>query len=99
MGGHRPGDNLFAETLLCLECETGRRVWHYQLIHHGVWDYDTASTPILADIPVDGRPIKAVVQVTKQAFAYVFDRVTGEPVWPIKGAARAAVGRPRRAAH
>ena len=83
-GGHRPGDNLFAETLLCLECETGRRVWHYQLIHHGVWDYDTASTPILADITVDGRPIKAVVQVTKQAFAYVFDRVTGEPVWPIE---------------
>ncbi|MCY3845331.1 MAG: PQQ-binding-like beta-propeller repeat protein, partial [Acidobacteria bacterium] len=83
-GGHRPGDNLFAETLLCLECETGRRVWHYQLIHHGIWDYDTASTPILADITVDGRPIKAVVQVTKQAFAYVFDRVTGEPVWPIE---------------
>ena len=83
-GGHRPGDNLFAETLLCLECETGRRVWHHQLIHHGVWDYDTGSTPILADITVDGRPIKAVVQVTKQAFAYVFDRVTGEPVWPIE---------------
>ena len=83
-GGHRPGDNLFAETLLCLDCETGRRVWHYQLVHHGVWDYDTASTPILADITVDGRPIKAVVQVTKQAFAYVFDRVTGEPVWPIE---------------
>ncbi len=83
-GGHRPGDNLFAESLVCLECETGRRVWHYQMIHHGIWDYDTASTPILADITVDGRPIRAVVQVTKQAFAYVFDRVTGEPVWPIE---------------
>ena len=83
-GGHRPGDNLLAETLLCLECETGRRVWHYQLIHHGVWDYDTASPPILADITVDGRPVKALVQVTKQAFAYVFDRVTGEPVRPIE---------------
>ena len=83
-GGHRPGDNLFAESLLCLECETGRRVWHRQLIHHGIWDYDVASPPILADITVDGSPIKAVVQVTKQAFAFVFDRVTGEPVWPIE---------------
>ena len=83
-GGHRPGDNLFAESLLCLECETGRRVWHHQLVHHGIWDYDAASTPILADITVDGRPIKAVAQVTKQAFTYVFDRVTGEPVWPIE---------------
>jgi quinoprotein glucose dehydrogenase len=83
-GGHRLGDNLFAESLLCLECETGRRVWHQQLVHHGVWDYDTASTPILADITVDGQPIKAVAQVTKQAFTYVFDRVTGEPVWPIE---------------
>ena len=83
-GGHRPGDNLFGESLVCLECETGRRVWHYQLVHHGVWDYDTASPPILADITVDGRPIRAVVQVTKQAFAYVFDRVTGAPVWPME---------------
>jgi len=83
-GGHRPGDNLFAESLVCLDARTGERVWHYQLIHHGIWDYDTASTPILADITVGGRPIKAVVQVTKQAFAYVFDRVTGEPVWPIE---------------
>ena len=83
-GGHRPGDNLFAESLVCLECETGRRVWHYQLVHHGLWDYDTPSAPILADLTVDNRPIKAVVQVTKQAFTYVFDRVTGEPVWPIE---------------
>ena len=83
-GGHRPGDNLFAESLLCLECETGRRVWHYQLVHHGIWDYDIASPPILADITVAGRPIRAVAQVTKHAFTFVFDRVTGEPIWPIE---------------
>ena len=83
-GGHRPGDNLFAESLLCLDCENGRLVWYHQLIHHGVWDYDIASPPILADITVDGREIKAVAQVSKQAFTYVFDRVTGEPVWPIE---------------
>ena len=83
-GGHRPGDNLFAESLVCLECDTGRRVWHFQLVHHGLWDYDAASPPILADITVNDRDIKAVVQVTKQAFVYVFDRVTGEPVWPIE---------------
>ena len=82
-GGHRPGDNLFAESLLCVDCETGRLVWYDQLIHHGVWDYDIASPPILADITVDGREIKAVAQVSKQAFTYVYDRVTGEPVWPI----------------
>ena len=83
-GGHRPGDNLFAESLLCLDCDTGRLVWYFQMIHHGVWDYDIASPPILADITVDGREIKAVAQVSKQAFTYVFDRVTGEPVWPIE---------------
>ena len=83
-GGHRPGDNLFAESLLCLECDTGQLVWYHQLIHHGIWDYDIASPPILADITVEGRAIRAVVQVTKQAFAFVFDRVTGEPVWPIE---------------
>ena len=83
-GGHRPGDNLFAESLLCVDCDTGRLVWYHQLIHHGVWDYDIASPPILADISVDGRPIKAVAQVSKQAFTYVFDRVSGEPVWPIE---------------
>lgn len=83
-GGHRPGDNLFAESLLCLECDTGQLVWYNQLIHHGIWDYDIASPPILADITVEGRAIQAVVQVTKQAFAFVFDRVSGEPVWPIE---------------
>lgn len=83
-GGHRPGDNLFATSLVCLDARTGRRVWHYQLVHHDVWDFDTVAPPILADITVNGRRIQAVAQVTKQAFTYVFDRVTGQPVWPIE---------------
>ena len=83
-GGHRPGDNLFAESLVCLDARTGERVWHFQFVHHGVWDYDTPTAPTLVDITVGGRRIKAVAQVTKQAFTYVFDRVTGEPVWPIE---------------
>jgi quinoprotein glucose dehydrogenase len=82
-GGHRPGDNLFADSLVCLDARTGKRIWHYQLVHHDIWDWDISSPPILADITVDGKKIKAVAQVTKQAFTYVFDRVTGEPVWPI----------------
>ena len=83
-GGERPGDNLFSETLACVDCASGRRIWHYQLIHHGIWDYDVASAPILMDVSVEGRPVKAVVQLTKQAFAFVFDRVTGEPLWPVE---------------
>lgn len=83
-GGHRPGNNLFSQSLVCLDVKTGKKVWHYQLIHHDIWDYDLPAPPILADITVDGKPIKAVVQVTKQAFAFVFDRVTGKPVWPIE---------------
>jgi len=83
-GGHRVGDNLYADTLLCLEAATGRKVWHQQLIRHGLWDYDPAAPPNLVDIDVDGRAIRAVVEVTKQGFAFVFDRVTGEPVWPIE---------------
>jgi quinoprotein glucose dehydrogenase len=83
-GGHRLGDNVFAESLVCLDAKTGERLWHFQFIHHGVWDYDNPCPPILADIEVDGKPIKAVAQVTKQGFTYVFDRVTGEPVWPIE---------------
>jgi len=83
-GGHRPGDNLFSDSLVCVECQTGKRVWHYQLVHHDLWDYDLPSAPILADITVNGRSIKSVVQLTKQAFAFVFDRVTGRPVWPIE---------------
>ena len=83
-GGHRPGDNLFAESLVCLDAKTGERIWHFQFVHHGIWDYDIPTAPTLIDITVGGRRIKAVAQVTKQAFTYVFDRVTGEPVWPIE---------------
>jgi len=83
-GGHRPGDGLYGETLVCLDVTTGKKVWHYQLVHHGLWDYDPPAAPNLIDIKVDGQPIKAVAQVTKQAFVYVFDRVTGKPVWPIE---------------
>ena len=83
-GGTRPGNNLFAESLVCLDVKTGKRVWHYQAIHHGLWDYDFPAAPVLADITVNGKRIKAVAQVSKQAFVYVFDRVTGQPVWPIE---------------
>jgi len=83
-GGDRPGDNLFAESLVALDAETGERVWHFQFIHHGIWDWDIPTAPMLLDITVDGREIKAVAQVTKQAWTYVFDRETGEPVWPIE---------------
>ncbi|MEE2776775.1 MAG: PQQ-binding-like beta-propeller repeat protein [Acidobacteriota bacterium] len=83
-GGHRLGDNLYGQSLVCVEATTGRRVWHQQLVHHGLWDYDLPAAPVLADIVVDGEPVKAVVQITKQAFTFVFDRLTGEPVWPIK---------------
>ncbi len=83
-GGHRLGDNLFSDSLVAVNCATGARVWHYQTVHHDLWDYDLPAAPILADIRVDGRPIKAVVQLTKQGFTFVFDRATGEPVWPIE---------------
>ena len=83
-GGHRLGDNLFAESLICVQAKTGRRVWHFQAVHHGIWDYDFPAHPILGDITVNGRRIKAVIQVSKQGFTYVFDRQTGQPVWPIE---------------
>ena len=83
-GGHRPGNNLFAESLVAVAAETGQRLWHFQAVHHGVWDYDFPAAPNLIDIRVGGRDIKAVAQVSKQGFTYVFDRVTGEPVWPIE---------------
>ena len=82
-GGHRPGHGLFGESLVCLDAKTGKRVWHFQTVHHGIWDYDPPAPPILLDVTVDGRTIKAVAQVSKQAFTYVFDRVSGQPVWPI----------------
>jgi quinoprotein glucose dehydrogenase len=82
-GGHRPGDNLFANSLVCVDVETGERVWHFQTVHHDLWDYDIPCAPNLVDVVVDGKPIKAVAQVSKTGMCYVFDRVTGEPVWPI----------------
>jgi len=83
-GGRRPGANLFADSLVCLDAATGVRKWHFQIIHHGLWDYDNPSPPNLVTIHVNGRAIEAVVQLTKQGFAFVFDRVTGKPVWPIE---------------
>jgi glucose dehydrogenase len=83
-GGHRPGNNLFAESIVAVDLKTGKRKWHYQLVHHPVWNYDMPAAPILADVVVDGRPRKVVAQLTKQAWAYVLDRVTGEPIWPIE---------------
>src|SRR6185436_765979 len=83
-GGRRPGANLFAESLVCVDAATGLRKWYFQMVHHGLWDYDNPSAPNLVTINLNGRRIEAVVQVTKQGFAYVFDRVTGQPVWPIE---------------
>ena len=83
-GGHRQGNNLYGESLVCVDLVTGQKKWHYQLVHHPLWDMDISSAPILADITVDGRSVKAVAQPTKQGFLYVFDRVTGKPVWPME---------------
>lgn len=83
-GGHRPGNNLFGESLVCVDLRTGQRKWHYQIVHHPIWDYDLSSAPLLADIKVNGKTIKAVAVPTKEAFLYVFDRVTGKPIWPIE---------------
>jgi quinoprotein glucose dehydrogenase len=83
-GGHRPGNNLFSESLVAVDLLSGERKWHYQLVHHGIWDMDIPAAPILADVVIDGRRRKVVAQPTKQAFLYVFDRATGEPIWPIE---------------
>jgi quinoprotein glucose dehydrogenase len=83
-GGHRPGNNLFGESLVCVDLKTGQRKWHFQIVHHPIWDYDLSSAPLLADINVNGQTIKAVALPSKEAFLYVFDRVTGKPVWPIE---------------
>ena len=83
-GAYRPGNNLFAESLVAVDLYTGERKWHYQLVHHGIWDQDISSAPILADVMIDGQMSKIVAQPTKQAFLYVFDRITGEPIWPIE---------------
>ena len=83
-GGHRPGDNLFAASLIALDAETGERRWHYQMVHHDIWNYDTPTAPVLMDVTVDGRQIKGIFQATKQAWVYALDRETGEPIWPIE---------------
>ena len=82
-GGHRPGNNLFSDSLVAVDVKTGQRKWHFQIAHHPIWDYDLSSAPLLADITVDGRAIKALALPTKEGFLYVFDRITGQPVWPI----------------
>jgi quinoprotein glucose dehydrogenase len=83
-GADRPGANLFAESLVAVDLQTGKRKWHYQLVHHGIWDHDIPCPPILVDVIKNGQVVKAVAQPTKQAFLYVFDRVTGVPIWPIE---------------
>ena len=83
-GGHRPGNNLFGESIIAVDLKTGQRKWHYQLVHHGIWDHDIPCAPILVDINVNGKPIKALAQPTKQAFLYVLDRTNGKPIWPIE---------------
>ncbi len=83
-GGHRPGDNLYADSLVAIDAKTGKRVWHFQMVHHDLWDYDNIGAPVLGNITVDGKQIKAVMQPNKTGFVYVFDRETGEPVWPIE---------------
>ena len=83
-GGHRPGNNLFAESLVAVDLRTGQRKWHYQYVHHPIWNFDNSSSPILLDLNVDGRQVKAVASPSKQAYLYVLDRVTGRPVWPIE---------------
>ncbi len=83
-GGHRPGNNLFAESLVCVDLKTGQRKWHFQFVHHPIWNFDMSSAPIVADVTVNGQPRKVVAVPSKQAWLYVFDRVTGEPIWPIE---------------
>ena len=83
-GGNRPGDNLFSQSVVAIDAATGERRWHFQMIHHGLWDYDPPAAPNLIDITVEGRQIKALAQITKQGFVYTFDRETGEPVWVIE---------------
>jgi len=82
-GGHRPGNNLFGNSVVALDAKTGKRKWHYQFVHHDIWDYDTPMSPNLLDVTIDGRPRKIIAQTTKQGWVYVLDRITGEPIWPI----------------
>jgi len=82
-GGHRPGNNLFAESLVCVDLKTGQRKWYFQFVHHPIWNFDMSSAPLVGDVTVNGRPRKIVAVPSKQAWLYVFDRITGEPIWPI----------------
>ena len=83
-GGHRPGNGLFGESIVAVDLKTGQRKWHYQLVHHGIWDWDIPCAPMLVDFTLNGRTVKAVAQPTKQSILYVFDRATGKPIWPIE---------------
>jgi quinoprotein glucose dehydrogenase len=83
-GGFRPGDNLFSTSVIALDAETGQRRWHYQFVHHDVWNYDTPTAPVLMDVTVNGREVKGLFQATKQVFLYALDRETGQPIWPIE---------------
>jgi quinoprotein glucose dehydrogenase len=83
-GGHRQGNGLFANSVVCINAETGKRIWHYQITHHDIWNYDLSSAPQLVDMNVGGRQVKALVQLSKQGYAFVLDRVTGQPIWPIE---------------
>ena len=82
-GGQRPGANLFSDSVVCIDAKSGKRIWYHQLIHHELWDYDIPAAPVLLDITVAGKKIKALAQVNKSAFTFVFDRTNGNPVWPI----------------
>ncbi len=82
-GGFRPGDNLFSTSLIALDVKTGRRLWHFQMVHHDIWNYDTPTAPVLLDVTIGGEAVPIVAQATKQSFVYTFNRVTGEPIWPI----------------
>ena len=83
-GGFRPGNNLFSTSLIALDVKTGKRVWHFQMVHHDIWNYDTPTAPVLLDVQHNGKTVPAIVQVTKQSFAYAFNRETGEPLWPME---------------
>jgi quinoprotein glucose dehydrogenase len=98
-GGHRPGANLFSDSLVALDIRTGKRKWHYQFIQHDIWDWDLPCAPILADVTIDGRPRKIIAQPTKQGWLYVFDRETGQPIWPIEERAVAPSDVPGEKAH
>src|SRR5688572_25881029 len=83
-GAHRLGNNLFAESVIAVDLNTGKRVWHFQTVHYGLWDYDNPAAPNLLDINVNGTRVKALAQITKQGYVYTFDRATGKPIWPIE---------------